>query len=78
MKNPAFSVIEACVALAIISVIVAAFWSVHYRESVLLPEAFAAWEKQTGNEKRLTFDEWRSLVRANEDQNGTIINFTPR
>lgn len=41
-----------------------------------MPEAYRAWVKQTGNEKQLTYAEWRSLVRANErhaDYGSTVI-----
>jgi predicted tellurium resistance membrane protein TerC len=34
---------------------------VYHKETVLIPNAYIAWEKQTGNPKGLTFDEWNSL-----------------
>jgi len=42
----------------------------HHTENVEMPKAYQAWVKLTGNDKCLSFDEWRSLVRAGEPQSG--------
>jgi hypothetical protein len=68
---------ETCIALAIIGLLVAMLWSVHYKETVQMPATFAAWVKQTGNEKHLTYEEWRLLMCANKKQNDTTIIFMP-
>ena len=39
-----------------------------YDEKVEMPKSYRAWIKQTGNEKCLTYDEWRSLVKVNAKQ----------
>ena len=73
----AFTLVETCVVLAIIGLLALMLWAVHHKETVEMPEAYAAWVKQTGNEKHLTYEEWRSLMRANEKQNDTTIIFVP-
>lgn len=37
-----------------------------HHETVVMPEGYRAWVKQTGNEKDLTYGEWRALMRASE------------
>ncbi len=39
-------------------------------ERVILPRSYAAWCKQTGNKKNLTYEEWRSLILI---KNNTLI-----
>lgn len=73
----AWMLIETCIVISIIGLIVALIWSAQYKESVQMPAAFSAWEKQTGNEKHLTYMEWRSLMRANEKQNDAMLIFVP-
>ncbi len=44
-------------------------WSAHYEESVTMPTAYAAWVKQTGNDRHLTYGEWHSLQDAERRNN---------
>lgn len=46
-------------------------------ETVAMPKAFAAWCKQTGNPKELTYEEWRALVSASENQNSGSVLIVP-
>jgi hypothetical protein len=48
-----------------------------YDETVIMPRTFAAWCKETGNPKSLSYDEWRDLVRMNEDQKPNSTVFVP-
>jgi hypothetical protein len=74
----AFSIIEASILLCIASVLILLVMSVRsawVKENVEMPRAFHAWEKQTGNPQRLTYEEWRSLLKATqrEESAQTII-----
>lgn len=60
--------------VALLSIVV---WSCHYKATVTMPAAYQAWVKQTGNPKELTYEEWRSLMRANERQSDQTIIFMP-
>lgn len=48
-------------------------FGVMHRERVEMPKAYAAWVKQTGNGKGLTYEEWRSLIRAQDKRDTGII-----
>jgi quinol-cytochrome oxidoreductase complex cytochrome b subunit len=66
-----FITVEVCIVAAFIVLLVTAiFYALHY-ERTEMPAAYAAWVKQTDNPKKLTYDEWRSLMRANERQRDT-------
>lgn len=60
--------IEVCVVCVIVMLLLTLAFSSNHKESVEMPKAYAAWVKQTGNAKNLTYEEWRALVRAGEKQ----------
>jgi len=62
---------------ALLGCLFAVFLAHKHEEQVEMPKAYQAWIKQTGNEKGLTFQEWRSLLRANEKQNDSTLIFIP-
>jgi hypothetical protein len=35
-----------------------------HRERVVMPAAYKAWAKHTGNSNELTYEEWRDLIRV--------------
>ncbi len=53
---------------AVIFIFVWIGFAIHREETIEMPRAFAAWVKLTGNEKNLTYQEWRDLVEANKKQ----------
>lgn len=77
-KARAFTVVELIFVLFIVSILALLAFDCHRRENEQMPSAFAAWEKQTGNEKHLTYDEWRALMRANEKKGDTTFIFIPQ
>lgn len=77
-KTSGLACIELIVIITIIALLGTLIGTCIYDEKVRMPKAFAAWEKQTGNEKHLTFDEWRILMKANERQNDTTFIFIPQ
>lgn len=44
------------------------FWIQKMENEVWMPEAYAAWVKQTENPKQLTYREWRMLVHSHENE----------
>lgn len=46
---------------------------IHYVETVEMPKAYEAWCKMGGNPNGLTFEEWRSLVRAGQRSSTTTV-----
>ena len=52
--------------VAIVAIIAVIALGVVHQERTQMPKAYAAWVKQTDNPKGLSYDEWRSLMRANE------------
>lgn len=77
-KARAFTVVELIFVLFIVAILYLLIYDGHRKETVQMPSAFAAWEKQTGNEKHLTYEEWRSLMRANEKKSDTTFIFIPQ
>lgn len=67
------SLVEVVLIVAVIVLLCVLGWSVHHRESVTMPKAYKAWVKQTGNTNALSYDEWRALIRANENNSSAII-----
>ncbi len=66
--------IELIVGFIILLMLGLVVWSVYHVETYEKPKAYAAWCKETGNPKELTYDEWRSLQRLKEEQsNKTYI-----
>jgi len=74
-RRSAFTIIEVLVVIAIIAIIGTALYAGYYVERVQMPESYQAWVKQTGNPNKLTFREWRALVRAyrHSDDSTTYI-----
>lgn len=73
-----FTLIEVVVAVAIVAILAILIGGVIAREKVAMPEAYQAWCKETGNPKALTYQEWRSLERLEEEkrnQNITVYHY---
>lgn len=68
-----WSGVETFFTVALVAIITLTILCAYHREKVVMPEAYQAWVKQTGNTNQLTYEEWRSLMRANEKQNTQII-----
>lgn len=75
--HSAFTFIELCLVLTLVAFIGAIAWSHNHREKVLMPAAFEVWVKQTGNESQLTYAEWRTLMRASENQTTSPVIIIP-
>lgn len=71
------TLIEWVIIATIIALSCLVAWPCYYKSTVTMPAAYQAWVKQTGNPKELTYEEWRSLMRANERQNDQTIIFMP-
>lgn len=71
--NAGWLELETLLLIAGLSLCAIMVFLVYHKETVEMPNAFAAWEKQTGNEKNLTYEEWRALMRANETTNVILI-----
>jgi len=61
--------------IAIVVLLSFAGFTIWYDACVELPLAYKAWEKQTGNPKRLSYEEWNSL-RKSEKSNDMVIFMT--
>ena len=72
-----FSVVEVCIVVVIILLLAAITAGALYRVCIELPAAYAAWEKQTGNPKELTYDEWRVLVSVSESRRDGVLIVVP-
>lgn len=73
-----FTTVEAIVCCAILVILVVIIGGAIARETVAMPEAYQAWCKETGNPKALTYQEWRSLERLEEEkrhQNITVYHY---
>lgn len=73
-----FTVVELIFVLFIVAILALLAFDGYRRENEQMPAAFAAWEKQTGNEKHLTYKEWRALMRANQRNHDTTFVFIPQ
>lgn len=58
--------VELFIAGCLLSVMLALCSSVVYIEKVKMPATFQAWCKQTGNERNLTYKEWRLLIETRQ------------
>lgn len=58
--------IEVFIAGCLLSVLIALGSAAVYSESVTMPATYQAWCKQTGNERNLTYKEWRLLVETRQ------------
>lgn len=76
MSTPEWVIIGTIIALMSFLVF-SCYYIERYKATVTMPAAYQAWVKQTGNPKELTYEEWRSLMRANERQNDTTVIFMP-
>lgn len=65
--------LEKAVMAAIVMLVLFLVWSSWYQAAVEKPKAYAAWVKQTGNPKQLTYDEWKSLHNASKDHDPVFI-----
>ena len=72
-----FALIEVCIVVAIFALLAVIVFGNLHKERTEMPAAYAAWVKQTGNTKELTYDEWRTLMRANERQRDATLIFMP-
>lgn len=73
-----FTMVEVVIVVAIIGLLAAIVLGVHHhKEKVVMPAAYSAWVKQTGNPKELSYDEWRTLMKANERQRDNTVIFMP-
>ena len=72
-----FTLIEVCIVLAILGLLAVIVVGALHKERTEMPAAYAAWVKQSGNPKELTYDEWRVLMKANERQNDSTVIFMP-
>jgi hypothetical protein len=63
------------VVVGVLALIVGVVMAVVHMDEAEMHRGYAAWVKQTGNEKQLSFDEWEALVRSTrkQDDANTII-----
>lgn len=76
MKTRAFSIIEIfiiCIIVLLLALIAGGAWDKMKHQDERERFTFAAWEKQTGNPRHLSFEEWRSLAKMNEPAASQII-----
>ncbi len=61
-----FTLVEWLVVAAIVLLVGGVVLGEFRKERVTMPAAFKAWEKQTGNENHLTYEEWRAFRKSEQ------------
>jgi len=68
-----FDAVEISFITAIVILFSVFIFCIFYHCNVTMPNAYKAWCKQTGNEKQLSYEEWKDLMAATENQNANSV-----
>ena len=73
-----FTIVETVIVVLIVGFLLLAITGEMQKQRVEMPKAFAAWVKQNGNPKELTYEEWLALMRIEaRSRHGSSVVLMP-